>query len=198
MGNNDKTDDKIINIEDLKKEKDNSSEEDIKDSIKEEEIEQTEEVNEEEIEETETFEEKYNNLNDTYLRLAADFDNFRKRAIKEKEETIIYSVSNFASDLLPIIDNFKRALEIKEDEVTDKSFYEGIEMIYNQLNEVLQKEGIEKFTDEGEKFDPARHCAVTVDKVEDKDNDIILEVFQDGYIYKQKILRPAMVKVNKK
>jgi len=187
-------DEKIIDIEDLKKEssaKDNTGDEKENQEIKE------DENKIEENEKEEDFEEKYNDLNDTYLRLAADFDNFRKRSLKEREETIIYSISNFAGELLPILDNFKRALETKE-EVKDKGFYEGIEMIYKQLNEVLEKEGIERFTDEGEPFDPKRHCAVTVEKIEDKDNDIILEVFQDGYIYKQKILRPAMVKVNKK
>lgn len=192
-------DEKIIDIEDLKKEnsKDNNEDEKEKQEDKSE-MTKGEKEEEETKEKEEDFEKKYNDLNDSYLRLAADFDNFRKRSLKEKEETIIYSISNFAGELLPILDNFKRALEIKEEEVKDKGFYEGIEMIYKQLNELLEKEGIEKFTDEGKPFDPSRHCAVTVENIEDKDNDIILEVFQDGYIYKQKILRPAMVKVNKK
>lgn len=134
-------------------------------------------------------------LNDRYLRLMADFDNYKKRAARDRDEMVIYSASKFAEGLFPVIDNFKRALDACENK--EDGFYSGVEMIYNQLKDFLKNEGIEVVKAEGEKFDPTMHYAVAVDKVEDKENDDILEVFQDGYIYKERVLRPAMVKVNK-
>ena len=134
-------------------------------------------------------------LNDRYLRLMADFDNYKKRAAKDRDEMVIYSASKFAEGLFPVIDNFKRALDAAEDK--EDGFYQGIEMIYNQLKDFLKNEGIEVIKADGEKFDPTMHYAVAVEKDEEKENDDILEVFQDGYIYKERVLRPAMVKVNK-
>lgn len=144
---------------------------------------------------SESFEDKYNKLNESYLRILADFDNYKKRAAKDKEAMIIYSTSKFAEGLFPIIDNFKRALDSEENK--ESGFYEGVNMIFTQLSELLKSEGIEVIQALDDKFDPNKHNAVAVDKVDDKEDNIVLEVFQDGYIYKEKVLRPSMVKVNK-
>lgn len=163
--------------------------EEVKDSVEESKPEEKEEVKEE------SMEEKYDKLNDSYMRLLADFDNYKKRANKDKEAMIIYSTSKFAEGLFPIIDNFKRALDSEADKKS--GFYEGVNMIFTQLTELLKNEGIETIEALDEKFDPNKHYAVAVEKLDDKEDDIILEVFQDGYIYKEKVLRPSMVKVNK-
>jgi len=199
--------DNIKDINELRKEKEekekkknkkDEKKEVKKENVKEEKTEdikntENEEINEEVKEES--LDDKYNKLNDSYLRLMADFDNYKKRAAKDREAMIIYSTSKFAEGLFPIIDNFKRALDVEENK--ENGFYEGVNMIFTQLTELLKKEGINTIDALGEKFDPNVHYGVAVDKVEDKEDDIILEVFQDGYIYKEKVLRPSMVKVNK-
>lgn len=200
--------DNIKDINELRKEKEerekkkymskDENKEINQDEVKEETAEKVKKENEpeekEEVKE-ESMEEKYNKLNDSYMRLLADFDNYKKRASKDKEAMIIYSTSKFAEGLFPIIDNFKRALDSEADKKS--GFYEGVNMIFTQLTELLKNEGIETIEALDEKFDPNKHYAVAVEKLDDKDDDIILEVFQDGYIYKEKVLRPSMVKVNK-
>lgn len=151
------------------------------------EIEQKEEVKEVD---------KISELNDQYLRLRADFDNFRKRAIKEKEDTIIYANSLLMEKLLPVIDNFKRALA--SDKKDNEDFVKGVEMVANQLNEILKEMGLEKIEDVGSMFDPNLHHGVAVGREEDKEEDEILEALQEGYTFKNKVIRPSMVKVNKK
>ena len=163
-----------------------------------EEVKEDKEIKEEKkekVKEEESLEDKYNKLNESYLRILADFDNYKKRAAKDREAMIIYSTSKFAEGLFPIIDNFKRALESEEDK--ESGFYAGVNMIFTQLSELLKSEGIETIEAVDTVFDPNKHNAVAVDKVEDKEDNIVLEVFQDGYVYKEKVLRPAMVKVNK-
>ncbi|MCR2032147.1 nucleotide exchange factor GrpE [Anaerofustis stercorihominis] len=200
--------DNIKDINELRKEKEerekkkymskDENKEINQDEVKEETAEKVKKENEpeekEEVKE-ESMEEKYDKLNDSYMRLLADFDNYKKRASKDKEAMIIYSTSKFAEGLFPIIDNFKRALDSEADKKS--GFYEGVNMIFTQLTELLKNEGIETIEALDEKFDPNKHYAVAVEKLDDKDDDIILEVFQDGYIYKEKVLRPSMVKVNK-
>lgn len=200
--------DNIKDINELRKEKEerekkkymskDENKEINQDEVKEETTEKVKKENEpeekEEVKE-ESMEEKYDKLNDSYMRLLADFDNYKKRASKDKEAMIIYSTSKFAEGLFPIIDNFKRALDSEADKKS--GFYEGVNMIFTQLTELLKNEGIETIEALDEKFDPNKHYAVAVEKLDDKDDDIILEVFQDGYIYKEKVLRPSMVKVNK-
>ena len=200
--------DNIKDINELRKEKEerekkkymskDENKEINQDEVKEETAEKVKKENEpeekEEVKE-ESMEEKYDKLNDSYMRLLADFDNYKKRASKDKEAMIIYSTSKFAEGLFPIIDNFKRALDSEADKKS--GFYEGVNMIFTQLTELLKNEGIETIEALDEKFDPNKHYAVAVEKLDEKDDDIILEVFQDGYIYKEKVLRPSMVKVNK-
>lgn len=200
--------DNIKDINELRKEKEerekkkhmskDENKEINQDEVKEETAEKLKKENEpeekEEVKE-ESMEEKYDKLNDSYMRLLADFDNYKKRASKDKEAMIIYSTSKFAEGLFPIIDNFKRALDSEADKKS--GFYEGVNMIFTQLTELLKNEGIETIEALDEKFDPNKHYAVAVEKLDEKDDDIILEVFQDGYIYKEKVLRPSMVKVNK-
>lgn len=134
-------------------------------------------------------------LTDSYMRLQADFMNYKKRMEKDKVSTIAYANEDLISELLPILDNFERALSSVEEE--DNSFYEGMKMIYDQMIKVLTKSGLEEIEALGEKFDPNYHHAAFMEESESDEEGTILEVFQKGYKLKDKVIRPSMVKVAK-
>ena len=148
----------------------------------------------EDLEETEESK-QVEELNNKLLRLQADFINFRKRAEKDKESTIAYALESFVCDLLPIIDNFQRAMESEEDK--ESGFYKGIEMIYLQLIKTLNDNGIEEIKSLGEDFNPNFHHAILMEENTEYDEGKISEVLQTGYILKDKVIRPSMVKVVK-
>ena len=129
---------------------------------------------------------------DKYLRLAAEYDNFRKRSAKEKESAWADSKASTAAAFLPVYDNLERALKAP---CTDEAYQKGVEMTMNQLKDVLTKLGIEEIPALGEKFDPNCHNAVMhVDDDSVEDNTIV-EVFQTGFRSGDKIVRFSMVKV---
>ncbi|MCQ4923759.1 nucleotide exchange factor GrpE [Tissierella carlieri] len=162
-----------------------------------------EDICKEEIEETskdleealESKDKELEELNNKLLRLQADFINFRKRAEKEKESTISYALESFVCNLLPIIDNFQRAMESENDK--ENNFYKGIEMIYQQLMKALNENGVEQIKSLGESFDPNFHHAVFMEESDDYEEGKITEVLQNGYILKDRVIRPSMVKVAK-
>lgn len=148
--------------------------------------------------------EKYNKkveeleeLSNRYLRLQADFNNFKRRTEKEKENSYQYAVQDIVTSLLPIIDNFDRALKINIEESTLESLYKGVEMVYKQLIEVLEAKGLEEIKALGEAFDPNYHHAVAQEENDDYEENKIIEVFLKGYKIKDKVIRPSMVKVSK-
>jgi molecular chaperone GrpE len=126
-------------------------------------------------------------------RLQADFVNYRKRSEREKEEMSLKGKIELASEILPVIDNFERALN-SADENTE--FYSGVEMIYKQLLKLLSDQGIEEISAEGEEFDPEFHEAIMkVDAENEEDEGKVVEVIQKGFILDERVVRPAMVKV---
>lgn len=136
-----------------------------------------------------------NELKDQLLRLQADFMNFRRRADKEKESAISYGLECFACDILPSIDNFQRALDSEEEK--ENPFYKGVQMIYEELVRKLTSNGIEEIKALGEDFDPNFHNAVFMEESEECEPGKVIEVLQIGYILKDKVIRPTMVKVSK-
>lgn len=130
------------------------------------------------------------------LRLAqsrqAEFENFRRRVERERLDTVELAASDTVKSLLPIVDDFARAVAIH---TTDTSYAKGVELIHQRLNEILGKMGLEGLESTGQIFDPNLHYAI--DKVEspDAEDGLILEEFQKGYRFRGKLLRPAMVKV---
>lgn len=136
--------------------------------------------------------EKLSQAEDSYVRLQADFANFRRRKDKEAQETSALVAQNIAKDLLPIIDNFERALAAEHN---DAAMHEGISMVYKQLMEILTKNGLEAIEAVGKPFDPNYHQAIM--RVEDssKESDTVAEELQRGYIMKGRVIRPSMVKV---
>ena len=131
--------------------------------------------------------------NDRILRLQADFENFRRRTAKEKEELAAGITQNMLGDLLPLLDNFERAMAVEQ---TDgEAFRKGVEMIFTQLKEVLDKNGLEHIEAEGQPFDPNVHQAVMRVENPDVSDGTVTQVLQKGYRAKGRVIRPAMVQV---
>ena len=128
-----------------------------------------------------------------YKRLQADFMNFRRRNEKEREDLSSVILQGLIKDLLPIIDNFERALAVEE--AKGSALHDGITMIYNQLIGSLQKNGLEEIKAAGEKFDPNFHQAVMRVEDPEKEDNTVEEVLQKGYMVQGRVIRPSMVKV---
>lgn len=129
------------------------------------------------------------------VRLQADFENFKKRSQKEKTEMYQFASENFATKLLPVMDNLERAEAALSDASEEaKGYIDGLEMVFRQLKDVLKEEGLEEIVCEGP-FDPNLHHGVAVGQDDEKDDQEIIDVFQKGYKFKGKVIRPAMVKV---
>lgn len=127
-----------------------------------------------------------------YLRLQADFENFRRRTRQEKEELAAVVTQELLKDMLPLVDNFERALLADKDA---EGFYKGVEMIYNQMGEILQKNGLTYIETAGKKFDPNFHQAVLRVQDEGLEDDTITLEMQKGYMVKGRVIRPSMVQV---
>lgn len=134
-------------------------------------------------------------LNNKLIRLQADFMNYRKRAEKEKENSISYGIEAIVLELLPIVDNFQRALESELDK--ENSFYQGVKMIEQQLINLLNKNNVVEIESVGREFNPNYHHAVFMEESEEFHSGVVIEILQKGYSLKDKVIRPAMVKVAK-
>lgn len=129
-----------------------------------------------------------------YLRLAADFQNFKRRVEKEKADIYAYANEKIALDIIDVMDNFERALQHSE-ECADKQFAEGVSMIYKQLKGVLDKNNIVEIKAEGEDFDPNFHNAVMAEENPDFESGKVIQALQKGYTLNDKVIRPSMVRV---
>lgn len=191
----------------MEKEKD-IKDENIKETVSNEEIKEEvkEKVKEEDIVEISSAEEKIKTkleekekqceeLKDRLQRTMAEFDNFRKRTAKEKSALYEDSVRNTIEQILPVIDNFERALSSGEKEDKNSPFLQGMEMVYRQFKDILTSIGVEEIKSVGEKFDPNLHNAVTHIEDETFGESEVVEEFQKGYIFKDKVIRYSMVKV---
>jgi len=131
-------------------------------------------------------------LNIRYLRLAADFQNYRKRVEKEKSDIYAYANEKIVVEMLDVIDNFERALEHSND---NEGFMEGMNMIFRQFKGVLERNGVEEMNALGEPFDPNVHHAVLTESSVEYESGKVTQVLQKGYMLNKKVIRPAMVKV---
>lgn len=131
------------------------------------------------------------------MRLQADFDNYKKRVEKERVSLIEYASAGLLEKLLPVIDNFDRAIanENKGEDSEGEGFYQGVVMIRNQLLEALESQGLEEIAALGESFDPNYHNAVSQIASEDHESNTVVEVYQKGYKLKDRVIRPSMVVV---
>jgi len=163
-------------VEDVKLEEDSTGENDMNKKLKQKEKEVNEYV-------------------DKLQRTMAEFDNFRKRTIKEKSMMYENGAKETLEKLLPIVDNFERALDSISEEQKELPFTQGVEMIFKQLMSALNELGVEEIEAEGNEFDPNFHHAVTHADDESLGENIVAEVFQKGYMYNDSVLRHSMVKV---
>jgi len=131
-------------------------------------------------------------LNDLLLRRTADFENFRKRAERDRYDFLQFAGMEFVREMLPILDDFERALKT---ESADPSYAKGIQLIYSRLHDALKKMGLEPMETVGKAFDPNLHQAVERVETDRAEDQSILGEFQKGYNFKGKLLRPAMVRV---
>jgi len=131
-------------------------------------------------------------LLDRLARAQAEFENSRRRASKEQQDFREYATVDTLKALLPVIDSFERALQVKSD---GNDFRGGVELIYKQLQDVLAKQGVRPVAAKGEPFDPRYHEAIEMIETRDAADHEVLEELQRGYKYKERLLRPAMVKV---
>ncbi|MDF2938834.1 MAG: grpE [Paenibacillaceae bacterium] len=132
-----------------------------------------------------------------YLRTQADFDNFRRRSRVEKEDFAKYASSKLVEQLLPVLDNFERAIAASKDSQDFDSLLKGIEMTQRQLSQALEQEGLAAMNAAGAAFNPEFHQAVMQVESDEHDEGVVVEELQKGYMFKDKVLRPAMVKVSK-
>ncbi|SHN85970.1 nucleotide exchange factor GrpE [Desulfitobacterium chlororespirans] len=130
-------------------------------------------------------------------RLQAEFDNYRKRTQKEKEDFAKYASERIVEGLLPVLDNFERAVEASKTTQDMKSFSQGVEMILKQMQGILAKEGLATIEAVGQPFDPNLHEAVLQVDSEDYPESTVVEELQKGYYLKEKVIRPSMVKVSR-
>ncbi|ADK82297.1 nucleotide exchange factor GrpE [Sediminispirochaeta smaragdinae] len=135
-------------------------------------------------------------LKDRYLRKQADFENFRKRMLREKEESIKYANSSLISDLITVIDDFERAIRSSDESKDFESFHSGIEMIEKQLVGVLERKyGLSRMESVGKEFDPQLHEAIGMEANPDYDVQTVVEDYQRGYMLHDRVLRHAKVRV---
>ena len=148
--------------------------------------------------EEKTLQEKYDELNDSYLRLHAEYDNYRKRTLKEKMEIIKTGGEKVLTEMIPLIDDFERALETVQNAEDKKAIVEGLELIYSKFISFINRHGVKEMEAIGEPFDADKFEAITTIPVEDKSQkDMVVDCVQKGYILHEKVIRFPKVIVGK-
>ena len=185
------TEEKNENIEEVEETAENTETTETEEEVVEEKT--AEELLQEKVDK---LEEELKQSEDKYLRLYAEFENFKRRKNKEIETNNVYKSQKVITEILPSLDNLERALQVESDNEEIKSLLKGVEMVYEGLLNVLKSEGVELIETENAQFDPNYHHAVMQDEDSEKESGAILDTFQKGYKLKDRVIRPAMVKVN--
>lgn len=141
---------------------------------------------------------KINNLQEALLREKAEVQNYKRRKDEEVSRILKYANEDIILEFLPILDNLERAIKLDDNDLTDEvsKYLEGIKMVYSQTKTMLEHFDVREIDTLGKKFDPMYHQAVLTGKDETKESGTVLEVYQKGYMYKDKVIRVSMVKVN--
>jgi molecular chaperone GrpE len=155
------------------------------------------EDNQAETEIVERQKQEYQDLWNRYLRLQAEFDNYRKRSLQEKAEFIKFANQGLISELIGILDNFELSIKYADQKNDFKLMHQGVDMIIKQLHTLLKSKGLEKIKTIGENFNPHQHDALEIIEDQDVEADTVVEELQPGYLLSGRILRPAKVKVAK-
>lgn len=186
--------------EELKKEETVQPEEETvqpEEEIQEEPLAEPQEIEGEEEDELKTTKKKLEELNDRYLRVQAEYANYRNRTEREKSDIYQRAGESIVKNLLEVKDNFDRALSSVTEDEKELSFYQGIEMVASQFNGILGDNGLKEIEALGSPFDPNRHQAVMQMADDEAEPNHVIQVLQKGYQYGDKVLRPSMVVVSK-
>lgn len=135
---------------------------------------------------------------DKFLRVYAEFENYKKRMEREKSEFLKYANEGLIKEMLVVIDNLDRAVAQARQNAETESLVEGVEMILRQIKEIMEKHGVRELRSLGEPFDPNLHEAMMHEVANDHDENTVIDEFQKGYVFKDRLIRPALVKVSKK
>ena len=149
-------------------------------------------------EEVKSIDLEANKYLDHLKRLKAEYENYKKRAIKERQQIVLWSVEDFVKELLPVLDNLERAIDSTRSSQDFSSLAEGIQLVESQFKSVLKKQGLKEIKAKGMQFDPYLHEAIMRVESEDYPDNLVVEELQKGYKFKDKVLRPSLVKVNKR
>lgn len=155
----------------------------------------TEEIDEKALQ-LEELQKKLEEMENRFLRERADFENFKRRTSLDKEAQQKYRAQALITNLLPVLDNFGRALSVEVKTEEAQSIITGMDMIYRSLVDALKEEGLEEIEALNKEFDPNFHQAIMTGNDGEKESGIVLEEFQKGYVLKDRVIRPSMVKVN--
>ena len=136
-------------------------------------------------------------LNQRFLRTAADFENYKRRTIQEKEDLLKYSNAKLMAELLPVLDNFQLALRSPAESTEAQNVVKGVEMIYRQMLQTLEQAGMTKIEAVGQPFNPNMHEAIMQVEDDTVPEDTVVEELRAGYMLKERVIRPSMVKVSK-
>lgn len=173
-------------------------EEEVSTEISEEEAaETTEAVQEEAALDAEKLAAELADLNQRFLRVAADFDNYKRRTVQEKEDLIKYSNAKIMGELLPVLDAFQLALKNPGESQEAQNVIKGVEMLYRQIMQVLEQAGMSKIEAVGQPFDPKLHEAIMQVDDDSVPEDTVVEELRAGYVLNERVIRPSMVKVSR-
>ena len=176
---------------------DNNNEESIEDNDNDVEVvNENEEVDNNEVNEVEQLKEQIEEEKNKYLRLLADYDNFKRRATLDKTALQKYQSQKVLTNLIPVLDNFSRAIAVEATTDEARTIMEGMDMIYRSFVDALKSEGLVEIDALDKEFDPNYHQAIMTGNDKDKPSGIVLDEMQKGYILNDRVLRPSMVKVN--
>lgn len=142
------------------------------------------------------LEEEVNKWKTDYYKVFADMENLKRRLEKEHQNSLKFMMQTFIEELLPVVDNFERSLSVENSSEEIQTFLKGYQMIFDQLMNILQKNGVEVIEAQGKEFDPNVHQAVMTANDENYDHNIVVEELQKGYKLKDRVIRASLVKVN--
>ena len=135
-------------------------------------------------------------LDNKYYKAYADAQNMSNRSKKDADNLVAYKVSSMVENILPALDNFERALGSEVEDANMKNFLKGFEMIYQQLYSALESEGVERIEAVGQVFDPNLHESIEIIQTSEQDSNIVVEEVQKGYKFRNKVIRPSLVKIS--
>ena len=179
--------------ETMAKEKENAQDEMVEEVVEET---KEDEVQEDLEKQMKKLEEEVNTWKTDYYKVFADMENLKRRLEKEHQNSLKFMMQSFIEELLPVVDNFERSLNVQNPSDEVQTFLKGYQMIFDQLMAILKKNGVEVIEAQGQEFDPNLHQAVMTTQDENFDHNVVVEELQKGYKLKDRVIRASLVKVN--